>query len=205
MATATDTSAPTVRTEQPFDISTEMFSTMIERAVFPQKNRIFLRDGRLYEKMSKTKPHGSVGASLNHAVIRRLPSGWSLWPESTIVLDDRNAPLPDFSVIRSGDLLGRANPDRYPEPRDVGLLIEVAVTSLRKDLTTGLEHYARAGIPAYWVVDVLGRRLLAHSEPRTEQGRGLYARVETYQSGQSVPLVLDGHEVATIPFDEILR
>ncbi|HEU5117498.1 MAG TPA: Uma2 family endonuclease [Isosphaeraceae bacterium] len=205
MATATELSAPTAGTERPFDISTEMFSTMIERGVFPPKNRIFLRDGKLYEKISRTKHHGSVGAGVTMALAPRLPAGWSLWPESTIVLDDLNAPLPDFSVIRSGDLLGRANPERYPDPRDIGLLIEVAVTSLRKDLTTGLEQYARAGIPAYWVVDVLGRRLLAHSEPRTEQGRSLYARVETYQSGQSIPLVLDGVEVASIPFDEILR
>lgn len=205
MATATEPVSATTPVERPFEISSEMFTSMIERGVFPEKNRIFLRDGRLYEKMSKTKHHGSVGAGVTMALATRLPAGWGLWPESTVVLDDLNAPLPDFSVIRSGNLLGRANPERYPEPRDVGLLVEVAVTSLRKDLTTGLEHYARAGIPAYWVVDVLGRRLLAHSDPRIEEGRGLYARVETYQSGQSVPLVLDGQEVASIPFDEILR
>ncbi len=203
--TTTERTTPTTPTERPFDISTEIFSTMIERGVFPRKNRIFLRDGRLYEKMSKTKAHGSVGASVNLALVSRLPAGWSLWPESTIVLDDRNAPLPDFSVIRSGDLFGRANPDRYPEPRDIGVLIEVAVTSLRDDLTTALEQYARAGIPAYWVVDVPGRQLLAHSEPRLEQNRGIYARVETYQTGQSIPLVLDGQQVALIPFDEILH
>ncbi len=205
MATATELSTPFTLTERPFDISTEMFSTMIERGVFPHKNRIFLRDGRLYEKMAKSKPHGSVGAGVNMALVARLPAGWSLWPESTIVLDEKNAPLPDFSVIRSGNLLGRANPERYPEPRDIGLLIEVAVTSLRADLTTALEPYARFGVPAYWVVDVLGRRLLAHSEPRLEKDRGVYARVETYQTGQSIPLVLDGQEVALIPFDEILR
>lgn len=205
MATASELSTPPASTERPFDISTEIFSAMIERDVFPRKNRIFLRDGRLYEKMSKTKAHGSVGAGVNMALISRLPADWSLWPESTIVLDNRNAPLPDFSVIRSGDLLGRANPDRYPDPRDIGLLIEVAVSSLRDDLTTALEHYARAGIPVYWVVDVLGRRLLAHSQPRVEHGLGLYGRLETYQTGQSIPLVLDGQQVASIPFDEILR
>ena len=45
----------------------------------------------------------------------RLRAEWSLWPESTIVLGPTNAPLPDFAVIRSGNLLGRAAPDRYPE------------------------------------------------------------------------------------------
>src|SRR5262249_46314884 len=104
-----------------------------------------------------------------------------------------------------GDLLGRAAPERSPGPRDVGLLIEVAVTSLRDDLTTALEQYARAGIPVYWVVDVPGRRILVHTEPRVVDGKGEYARVETYRPGQSLPLVLDGQQVALIPFDELLR
>ncbi len=90
-------------------------------------------------------------------------------------------------------------------PGDIGLLIEVAVTSLRVDLTTALEQYARAGIPVYWVVDVPGRRILVHTEPRAVGGRGEYARIETYRPGQALPLVLDGHEVARIPFDELLR
>ena len=36
-------------------------------------------------------------------------------------------------------------------------------------------------------------------------GKGEYARVETFRPGQSLPLVLDGQEVALIPFDELLR
>jgi Uma2 family endonuclease len=123
--------------------------------------------------MAKTRAHGSIGASVTRGIDRRLPDAWSLWPESTLVLDPTNVPLPDFAVIRSGELFGRANPERYPEARDVGLLIEVAVTSLRRDLTSGLERYARAMIPAYWIVDVSGRRFLAHSGPRlTAEGRG---------------------------------
>ena len=108
-------------------------------------------------------------------------------------------------MVRSGDLLGCAAPDRYPGPSDVGLLIEVAVTTLRDDLSTALEHYARALIPVYWVVDIPGRRILVHTEPRVVDGRGEYARVETYRPGQSLPLVLDGAEAARIPFNELLR
>ena len=206
MSTATivaPSQAPTA--DVPYDLTIDLFSRMAESGLMPQDRRIFLLDGRLYEKMAKTRAHGFVGAAITRAVGRRLPDGWSLWPESTIVLGPTNAPLPDFAVVRSGDLLGRATPDRYPGPGDVGLLIEVAVTSLHDDLTTVLELYARALIPVYWVVDVLGRRILVHTEPRVVDGKGEYARVETYRPGQSTPLVLDGQEVARIPFDELLR
>jgi hypothetical protein len=60
-------------------------------------------------------------------------------------------------------------------------------------------------ILVYWVVDVLARRILVHTEPRFVDGCGEYALVETYRPGQSLPLVLDGQGVAPIPFGELLR
>ncbi len=206
MSTATmgvPSQAPTA--DVPYDLTIHLFSRMIESGIIPRDRRVFLRDGRLYEKMAKTRAHGFVGAAINRAVNRRLPDGWSLWPESTIVLNPTNAPLPDFALVRAADPLDFAEPARYPDPADIGLLIEVAVTSLNDDLTTALEQYARALIPVYWVVDVLGRRILVHTEPRLADGLGEYARVETYRPGQSLPLVLDGQEVASIPVDELLR
>ena len=206
MATAIETApiqAPAA--DAPFDLTIDLFSRMVESGLIPRDRRVYLHHGRLYEKMARTKAHGSVEAAVTRAVDRRLPEAWSLWPESTIVLDPSNAPLPDFAVIRSGDLVGRVAPDRYPGPQDVGILIEIAVTSLRDDLTSTLEQYARALIPTYWVVDVAGRRILVHSEPRVVEGRGEYAKVETYRPGQTVPLVLEGQEVARVPFEDLLR
>ncbi|MDX2037243.1 MAG: Uma2 family endonuclease [Isosphaeraceae bacterium] len=192
-------------TEIPFALTVDLFSRMLEAALIPRDRRVFLRDGGLYEKPAKTKAHGFVGAAVNRAVDRRLPDGWCLWPESTIVLDAANAPLPDFAVIRGTSPLDYADPERYPTASDVGVVIEVAVASLRDDLTTALELYARASIPAYWVVDVHGRRVLVHTEPRIVGGRGEYARVETYRAGQEIPLPLDGREAVRIPFDELIR
>ena len=206
MSTATvvaPSQAPTA--DMPYHLTIDVFSRMVESGLIPQDRRVFLSNGRLYEKMAKTKAHGYVGAAIDRAVNRRLPDGWSLWPESTIVLDPTNAPLPDFALVRVANPLDFAAPERYPGPADIGLRIEVAVTSLHDDLTTALEQYARASIPVYWVVDVLGRRILVHTEPRVVDGRGEYARVETYRPGESLPLVLDGQEVARIPFDELLR
>jgi Uma2 family endonuclease len=206
MSTAIEAAPPrTSSGDVPYDLTIYLVSRMVEMGLIPKDRRIYLRDGRLYEKIAKTRAHGYVGAAVTRAVDRRLPDGWSLWPESTIVLDPTNAPLPDFAVVRGAHPLDFAAPERYPGPGDIGLLIEVAVTSLHDDLTTALEHYARARIPAYWVVDVPGRRILVHTEPRVVDGRGEYARIETYRPGQALPLVLDGQEVARIPFDELLR
>src|SRR5262249_8289097 len=118
MSTATVVaSSQTPTADVPYDLTIDLFSRMVESGLIPQDRRVFLSNGRLYEKMAKTKAHGSIRAAVTRAVDRRLPQDWSLWPESTIVLDPANAPLPDFAVVRSGDLLGRAAPERYPGPR----------------------------------------------------------------------------------------
>jgi Uma2 family endonuclease len=156
--------------------------------------------------MAKTKAHCVVGGAVNMAVARRLPDGWSLWPESTIALDRTNGPLPDFAVVRGASPFDYLDDEpRYPAPGDIGLLIEVAVTSLREDLTTQLEKYARAGIPVSWVIDVPHRRVLVHTGPRVEANRADYAVVEPYAPGQEIPLVLDGREITRIPVAELIR
>jgi Uma2 family endonuclease len=166
MATVAEiASKPSQALNAPFELTIDVFSQMVETGLIPHDRRVYLQDGRLFEKMAKTKPHGFVGAAITMSLAPRLPSGWALWPESTIVLDDHNAPLPDFAVIRGASPLDFAKLDRYPDPRDIGLLIEISITSLRTDLTTTLEQYARALIPMYWVIDVRGRRILIHSEP----------------------------------------
>ncbi|MFM7132635.1 MAG: Uma2 family endonuclease [bacterium] len=189
----------------PFDLTVEIYERMIEAGLIPPDRRLYLQSGRLFEKMAKTKAHGSVGAGLNMALSKSLPAGWSIWPESTLLIDSHNAPLPDFSVLKSGDMLGKASPDHFPGPQDVGMLVEIAVTSLASDLTSVLELYARALIPVYWVVDVPGMRILVFYEPRLVEGRCEFARRDIFLPGQLIPLILEGHEVAKIPFDDILR
>ena len=98
----------------PYDLTIDLFSRMVESGLIPPDRRVFLTNGRLYEKMAKTKAHGYVGAAINRAVHRRLPDGWSLWPESTIVLDPTNAPLPDFALVRAGEPAGLRRPRSLP-------------------------------------------------------------------------------------------
>ncbi len=58
-----------------------------------------------------------------------------------------------------------------PQPGDIRLLVEISDTSLKYDLSVKAALYARAGIFEYWVVDVNGRRLIAHRDP---EGAGIH-------------------------------
>src|SRR6516165_1646411 len=70
MSTATvitPSQAPTA--DVPYDLTIDLVSRMVESGLIPQDRRVFLLDGRLYEKMAKTKAHGYVGAAIDRPSI----------------------------------------------------------------------------------------------------------------------------------------
>jgi Uma2 family endonuclease len=69
-----------------------------------------------------------------------------------------------------------------PQPRDLDLVVGSADSSLLFDLTIKAALYARAGIAEYWILDVIGRRLLVHRNPVDEQ----YGSVISYSEQESV-------------------
>ena len=69
-----------------------------------------------------------------------------------------------------------------PRAQDLRLVVEIADTSLNFDLTVKAALYARAKVFEYWVLDVVGRRLLVHRNPRS----GAYADITVYDQHESV-------------------
>ncbi len=57
--------------------------------------------------------------------------------------------------------------DRHPVPREALLLIEVGVTSQRRDRRKA-ELYASVGAAAYWIVDVPRDVVIVHTGPRPD-------------------------------------
>ena len=80
-----------------------------------------------------------------------------------------------------------SNPDRtaYGTPRTRALLvIEVAESSLPYDLGENAAVYAEAGLPEYWVVDLLERRVVLFREASKEGYRVRFSAGE----GETVEL-----------------
>ena len=64
---------------------------------------------------------------------------------------------PDIAIVR---LPESAYNDRHPEPEDIFWLVEVAKTSLKKDVDLKASIYARAEIQEYWVLDLSAKRMI---------------------------------------------
>jgi hypothetical protein len=189
--------------EMPVDLTSDLFFEMIEAGLFTPDRRVFLWGGRLCEKMAKTTAHAITSVMIYNTLSRRLPADWLLWPENPVALDARHAPLPDVTVVR-GPVELYARERRHPRADDVGLIVEIAVSSLAKDLGERAEKFARALVSNYWVADVRNHRIIAHTGPEIIAGVGCYSRVSEHGLAEDIPLVLDGREVARLPVAELL-
>jgi Uma2 family endonuclease len=176
------------------------YHKLIEIGVLTEDDNLELLEGYLVHKMSRNPPHDRVIQRSNRVFIKILPVGWDLRIQCALTLPD-SEPEPDISVVRGDD----ANYEhRHPGPADVGLIVEMSDSTLTCDRLDKGRIYARANIVCYWIVNLVNRQIEVYTQPSGPVAAPAYAHQSTYRPGDSVPLVLDGVTVASIPVDDIL-
>jgi Uma2 family endonuclease len=120
--------------------------------------------------------------------------------EQPITLSD-SEPQPDIVLARGDHTTYRT---RHPGPADIGLVVEVADTSLTVDRNDMARIYARAGLPVYWIINVVDRQVEVYTDPRPADPVPAYATRTDYRPGDAVPLVLGGRPIAQLPVDDLL-
>ena len=87
--------------------------------------------------------------------------------QSPFAATDNSEPEPDVAIVPIDDY-------HRQHAGEAHLIIEVAESSLKRDRGQKQRIYAQAGVPEYWIVNVPGRCVEVHSEPRVED----YAQCE---------------------------
>ncbi|MER5714920.1 Uma2 family endonuclease [Streptomyces sp. NPDC002132] len=114
-----------------------------------------LIDGSLVFVSPQRRFHANMIDLLVWGLRTGLPSELRVSREMTVILDTRNGPEPDVSVIRADAVEG---PDQTSyRAEDVLLAVEVvSPDSESRDRTTKPQKYAAAGIPNFWRVEQSG-------------------------------------------------
>src|SRR5262249_31941362 len=99
---------------------------------------------------------------------------------------------------------GRTYMTHHPGPADVGLLVEVAESSLHRDRNEKARIYAEAAIPFYWIVNLVDCQIEEYSQPSGAGNASGYAQRQDFAVGTRVPLILDGITVATVAANDLL-
>ncbi len=180
--------------------SVARYQRMIETGVLTAEDKVELLENWVVLKMPRNPPHDSTLQQMLRPLLRPLPYGWDLRIQAAITLTD-SQPEPDFAVVRGSAVDYRS---RHPGPDDIGLVVEVADSSLLRDQRDKTRIYARAGIPCYWIVNLVDLRIEVYTQPSGPAPAPAYGAFQTYRPGDDVPVVLDGNPVGTVPVTDLL-
>jgi Uma2 family endonuclease len=180
--------------------SVREYHKMIEIGVLTEDDNLELIEGYLVHKMSRNPPLDSTLSRLTNYFYRSIHAPCGIRCQMAITLAD-SEPEPDLAIVRTVD-------DNYeshhPTPSEIYLVIEVADSTLDSDRIDKARIYARAGIPTYWIVNLVDRRIEVYSGPSGPTAAPAYGRRTDYAIGTSVPVVFGGVEVAQLPVAQVL-
>jgi Uma2 family endonuclease len=169
---------------------------MIETGILGENDRVELVDGWIIEMSPLGPPHATCVALILAALRDCLPAGWILRAQDPITLRS-SEPEPGIAVVRGGI---RDYRNRHLGGADIALVIEVADASLQFDRDQKRVQYAVAGIPEYWIVNLINRCLEAHRGP----AGGDYEVPEIIGADGVVELNLDGQHVGRFSVADFL-
>ncbi|MET9534283.1 Uma2 family endonuclease [Streptomyces sp. NPDC006649] len=114
-----------------------------------------LIDGSLVFVSPQRDFHSTMIDLLMTGLRRTAPPELKARREMTVVLDPRNGPEPDISIVRAEAVTG-LDQTRF-QAADVLLAVEVvSPDSESRDRDTKPHKYAAAGIPYFWLVEMAG-------------------------------------------------
>jgi Uma2 family endonuclease len=186
----------------PHRFSVGQYHRMIETGILDENDKVELIEGLILEMSPIGSPHSYTVDELYSAIGNVLPPGWKVYIQRPVTLAT-GEPEPDNSVVRGGSADYKL---RHPGPADIGLLIEVAESSLEFDRQVKLRTYAAAGIPEYWIVNLRDRQVETHRDPRaaTESSEAAYNSGETISATGKLLLTLDDRRCGEIAVAAIL-
>jgi Uma2 family endonuclease len=195
--TAADAAVPT---EPIYRLSVAQYHAMADHGILDEDDPVELLEGWLVQKMTKHRPHSLVTRRARRALERLIPAGWYVDSQEPLTLSD-SEPEPDVRVAREEVA---DNAERHPGPQEVGLVVEVADTTLRRDRGTKKRVYARAGIPVYWIANLVESRFEIYTDPTGPAKQPDYRQRQEYGPGEEIPVVLDGEEVGRLSVRDLL-
>lgn len=143
---------------RPFRVTREEFYRLNELGFF-QGRRAERIDGEIIIMAPQDFGH-SYGTDSGHEFLKReLGPGFWVRSQLPLELGLESDPEPDISVVAGSRV------DYRGHPQSALLVVEISDSTLRYDRTEKLRLYAEAGIPEYWIVNLIDRQVEVHRQP----------------------------------------
>lgn len=158
--------------------SADEFLHMLSLGAFDHM-KVELVDGRIIRMSPSHSEHSQMMARAIVA-LASIYGVERIMPDTVLKLADTTVRAFDVAVLHPN-----AMPGPVLNPCDIFLGLEVADSSLAKDLGEKQRDYAEGGIPHYWVVDVKGE--VVHLMTSPERGEYRIRSVQTTRAALTLP------------------
>lgn len=164
---------PWPRRDGLFRFTVEQFYQLAELGFFVDRH-VELIGGVIYE-MTVHPPH-AIATELAASALRRVfADSATIRQQNPFDTGRRSLPEPDVAVVP-----GSIRDYAQKHPSTAIMVVEVAEATLRKDRGLKAHLYASAGVPEYWIVNLVDRQLEVHRNPgvdRDRKGRYTYHNI----------------------------
>ena len=136
------------------------YHKMAEAGILRDDDRVELIEGEIVEVPPQHSRH-ATGVRLAEDALRALfGAGFEVRAQLPLALGQYSEPEPDVAVV-----VGTPRDFMDAHPTSALLVVEVADTTLSFDRDTKGSLYAAAGIPEYWIVNLVHRQLEIYRDP----------------------------------------
>ena len=163
-------------------ITTDEYHRMVGAGILAADEQVELIAGQIIKKMPKGPAHSALCKRIEKLIERLLGDRVLVRLRDPVRLDIYSEPEPDIAVVYPN---ASFYDDHHPVPGEIYLIIEIADSTVDRDLNVKADLYAAAGIADYWVINVKSQQLHIFREP---QANG-YQRQTILRGQQSVRLL----------------
>jgi Uma2 family endonuclease len=160
--------------------SIQDYHQMIETGLLNER-KVELICGEIIEMSPEGAPHSSYCGEIGEYLRKILGDRAKVREAHPITLSNSSEPEPDLAIVKIRSTLYR---DRHPYPEDIFWVIEIANSTVAKDIGMKKDLYADAGIEEYWVLNLPESVLLVFRD-LTISG---YQSTTSFTSGMISPL-----------------
>ncbi|MGH7820113.1 MAG: Uma2 family endonuclease [Candidatus Binatia bacterium] len=168
----------------------EDYLALVARGVLGPEDRVELLEGVIVAMSPHNPRHAAACGRADQAIRAAIGTRAVVRAQLPLVVGTHSVPEPDLAVVP-----GRLSDYDHAHPTSALLVVEIADSSLMQDRLTKAATYAAAGIPEYWIVNLIDDCVEVHRSPQREARR--YASIATVRRGETIELEsLPGGRVA---------
>jgi Uma2 family endonuclease len=141
------------------------YHLMVEAGVLAADERVELIDGQLFQIAAKVTAHSAAVTRIDRVLSRQLAGLALIRLQDPVQLSNLSEPETDVAIVTLDPL---DYEEHHPTAAEIFWLIEVADTTLKRDLELKAPAYARSNVTEYWILDVRERCLYVLRSPRAD-------------------------------------